>query len=187
MLLKLTKFWKSLKSTAFLLEMKRTKGLFFFKREQLPSESLDCCITALMKLSENCGFGTLRESLVRDRLILGVQDDRIREKLLGKRDLDLDKAVEMIKASQVTHSRASEIAGEASVQEDINAVKHKPRPQRKSEKGKLPKSCTRNPSSNSKLKECLFCSGKHALDRKLCPASGQKCKKIMWKSWTLGS
>ena len=92
-----------------------------------------------MKLSENCGFGTLRESLVRDRLILGVMDDRIREKLLGKRDLDLDKAIEMIKASQVTHSRASEIAGEASAQEDINAVKHKPKPQRKSDIKEAPK------------------------------------------------
>ena len=105
-----------------------------------------------MKLSENCGFGTLRESLVRDRLILGVKDDGIREKLLGKRDLDLGKTVEMIKASQFTHSRASEIAGEASVQEDVNAVKHKPRPQRKSENKKLPKSSTRNPSSNTNLK-----------------------------------
>ncbi|PFX22030.1 Retrovirus-related Pol polyprotein [Stylophora pistillata] len=134
-----------------------------------------------MKLSENCGFGTLRESLIRDRLILGVKDDRIREKLLGKRDFDLDKAVKMIKASQVTHSRASESAGEASAQEDVNAVKHKPQPQRKSEKGKLPKSSTRNPSSNSKIKECRFCGGKHALDRKLCPASGQtwiKCGKV---------
>ena len=143
----------------------------------MPSESLDCYITALMKLSENCGFGTLRESFFCDRLILGVKDDRIREKLLAKRDLNLDKAVEMIKASQVTNSQASEIAGEASVQDDVNAVKHKPRPQRKSEKGKLPKSFTRNPSSYSKLKECLFWGGKHALDRKLCPASGQKCKK----------
>ena len=79
-------------------------------------------------------------------------NDRIREKLLGKRDLDLDKAVEVIKASQVTHSRALEIPGEASAQEDVNAVKHKPKPQRKSEKGKLPKSSTRNPSSNRKLK-----------------------------------
>ena len=99
------------------------------------------------------------------------------ENILGKRVLDLDKAIEVIKGSQVTHSRASEIAGEASIQEDVNAVKHNPKPQRKSENGKLPKSSTRNCSSNSKLKECLFCGGNHALDRKLCSASGQTCKK----------
>ena len=57
-------------------------------------------------------------------------------------DLDLDKATEMIKASQVTHSRASEIAGEISSQEDVSAVKHKSRAQ---EKGKPRKSSTRNP------------------------------------------
>ena len=161
MLLRSTTFWKSLNSVAFLLGIIRTKGLFSSNVSNCRvSRSLDCYITALMKLSENCGFGTLRESLVRDRLILGVKDDRIQEKLLGKRDLGLDKAVEIIKAGQVTHLRASEIAGEASVQEDVNAVKHKPRPQRKSGKRKLPKSSTRNPSSNSKLKECLFCGGK---------------------------
>ena len=49
----------------------------FFKREQLSSESLDNYITALMKLSESSGFGALRKSLVRDRLILGVKDDRV--------------------------------------------------------------------------------------------------------------
>lgn len=147
------------------------------ERDQFPSESLDSYTTALMKLSESCGFGTLRESLVRDRLVLGVKDDRVREKLLGKRDLDLDKAIETIKASQVTHSRASEIAGEISSQEDVSAVKHKSRAR---EKGKPRKSSTLNPSSNSKSKECLFCGGKHVLERN---AKMQK----LWQSWSFCS
>ena len=50
----------------------------FFTRMQLWDESLDSYITASMKLSESCGFGALRESLIRDRLILGVKDDRVR-------------------------------------------------------------------------------------------------------------
>ena len=148
----------------------------FFKREQLSSESLDNYITALMKLSESCGFGALRESLVRDRLIVVVKDDRVREKLLEKRDLDLDKAIETIKASQVTHDRATEISEESSGHEDINRVSHKPPFKNKRLETPTPKF----PSPNKgppKLKECLFCGGKHALERKLCPASGQKCKK----------
>ena len=144
----------------------------FFKREQLSNESLDNYITALMKLSESCGFGALRESLVRDRLILGVKDDRVRQKLLGKRDLDLDKAIETIKASQVMHSRATEISEEFSANEDINAVGQRS----KSKRGK--KSHRKPPTKDPpKIKECLFCGGTHALERKLCPASGQKCKK----------
>ena len=102
----------------------------FFKREQFSDESLDSYITALMKLSESCGFGALRESLVRDQLILGVKDYRILEKLLRKRYLNLDKAIETIKASQVTHSRATEILEEFSANEDINAVSQKWKPKR---------------------------------------------------------
>ena len=125
-----------------------------------------------MKLSESCGFGALRESLVRDRLMLGVNDDRVRQKLLGKRDLDLDRAIETIKASQVTHSRATEISEEFSANEDINAVGRKS----KSKRGKKShhKPPTKDPPN---IKECLFFGGTHALERKLCPASGQKCKK----------
>ena len=78
-----------------------------------------------MKLSETCGFGWLGESLVCDQLILGVKDDRVREKLLGKRDLNMDKVIETIKASQVIHSRPTDISEEFAASEEINAVKHK--------------------------------------------------------------
>ena len=98
---------------------------------RLPNESVDSYITALMKLSEACGFGTLRESLVRDRLVLGLKNDKVREEFLGKRDLDSDKAIEMSKSSQVTHSRASEIVGELFTQKDVNAVKQNSKAQGK--------------------------------------------------------
>ena len=144
----------------------------FFKREQLSNESLHNYITALMTLSKSCGFGALRESLVRDRIILGVKDDRVRQKLLGKRDLELGKAIETIKASQVTHSRAKEISKEFSANEVINVVGRKSKS--KSGKRSHRKPLTKDPP---KIKECLFCGGTYALERKLCPISGQKCKK----------
>ena len=66
--------------------------------------------------------------------------DRVREELLGKRDLDLDKAIEMTKACQVTHSRASEISEEFAASEEINAVKYN---LKRHSKGKLRKSPSR--------------------------------------------
>ena len=148
------------------------KRYIFFKREQLSDESLVSYITTLLKLSESCGVGALCESLVRDQLILGVKDDRVREKLLGKRDLNLDNAIKTIKANQVTHSRATEISEEFSANKDINALRQKWKPKRGKRSDRKPPS-----KVPPKLKECLFCSGTHALERKLCPASGQKCKK----------
>ena len=101
-----------------------------------------------MKLSESCGFGALRESLVRDRL-----------KLLGKRDLDLDKAIETIKASQVTHSRATEISEEFSANEDINAVGQRSKSKRgKRSHGKLPP--TKDPPKIKKCQWWYTCIGK---------------------------
>jgi hypothetical protein len=63
----------------------------FFKRNQDNGESLDAYTTTLLKLSETCAFGDLRESLVRDRLVL----DHVREKILGKRNLNLDKCIDI--------------------------------------------------------------------------------------------
>ena len=160
----------------------------FFKREQSSSESLDSYITTLIKLSETCGFGDLRESLVRDRLILGVKDDKVREKLLGKRDLTLDRAIEILKASEVTHYRATEISEESSAHENINSTrrrqpKSKPVSSAHGVKSK-PVSSARpassNPSQPSKKsigddQECKFCGRNHPMDRNKCPAFGQKC------------
>lgn len=157
----------------------------FFKREQSSSESLDCYITTLIKLSETCGFGTLRESLVRDRLILGVKDGKVREKLLGKRDLDLNKAIEILKASEVTHYRATEISEESSVQESINTLKPARNRQSKlsSPRGK-PKPAFARPTSskhypvkknNGNEQECKFCGRNHPMERNKCPAFGQSC------------
>ena len=126
-----------------------------------------------MKLPEPCGFGALRESLVRDRLILGVKDDRVRQKLLGKRDLDLDKANETIMASQVTHSRATEISEESFQLTKILMQWGKGR-NPSTGKGRMANYLP--PRTLPRLKSVS--GGTHALERKLpCPASGQKCKK----------
>ena len=78
----------------------------FFKRNQNKGESL----YAYIKLSETCAFGDLRESLVRDRLVYGIRDGQVREKLLEKRQLDLDKCIEILKSSELTHHKAKEIS-----------------------------------------------------------------------------
>ena len=98
----------------------------FFKREQSSSESLDNYITALIELSETCSFGSLGETLVRDRLIFWRERRQTTRKgFRPKCDLDLDKAIEILKAVDVTHYRATEISHEINVQESINALKFK--------------------------------------------------------------
>ena len=78
--------------------------------------------TALMCLSEHCGFMNLRDSLIRDCLILGVKKDPVRKKLLEQKDLALDKALDMLRTQELTDIRASDMTTEES---NVNRVKLK--------------------------------------------------------------
>ena len=84
----------------------------FNTREQEPGESIDQYCTAIMCLSEYCGFATLQESLIREGLIRGVKNDRARKKLLEQKDLTLDKALDILRTAELTKIRASEISTE---------------------------------------------------------------------------
>ena len=55
----------------------------FNKRDKLPTESVDCFVAKLKTLAKTCNFcDCLRDSLVRDRTVLGIKDEQTTEKLL---------------------------------------------------------------------------------------------------------
>ena len=55
-----------------------------------------------MKLSHDCEFGTLCDSLIRDVIIIGILDNRLRERLLREHDLTLENTIEHCKAAEET-------------------------------------------------------------------------------------
>ena len=56
--------------------------------------------TALWKLAEECDFQTITpEEFLRDRLVFGIKDDKVRERLLRKSNLTLSKTDEMCRAA----------------------------------------------------------------------------------------
>ena len=147
-----------------------------------------------MRLSEYCGFATLWDSLIRDRLILGIKNDRVRKKLLEQKDLTLDKALDILRTAELAEIRASEISTE-----EANVNRVKPR------KTKSPNSRTENnkspmqtmvkqqiPPFKPKAKgalckisatpvrssECKFCGTAHEMKKSACPAVGKK--RITW-------
>ena len=44
-------------------------------------------VTELKLLATNCNFGTLKDELIRDPVVYGINSDRINERLLGEEDL----------------------------------------------------------------------------------------------------
>ena len=75
-----------------------------------------------MRLSEHCGFLNLRDSLIRDRLILGVKNDRARKKLLEQKDLALDKALDIPWTQELTDIRASDMTTEKANVDEFQKV-----------------------------------------------------------------
>ena len=64
----------------------------FNMRKQDRGESVDSFITDLYALAEYCGYGALHNEMIRDRLVVGICDASLSEKLQLDPDLILEKA-----------------------------------------------------------------------------------------------
>ena len=69
---------------------------------QEQAESIDTYITTLRALAETCDFGTLKDDLLRDRIVCGVRENVIRRKLLQESGLTLSKCVDICRANEAT-------------------------------------------------------------------------------------
>ena len=86
------------------------KRYIFNRKTQEPGKSLDHYLMAIIKQADWCQYGGLTEELIRDRLVSGILNDQIRETLLSKTDITLDKATKLLKTSEVTHFQAQDMA-----------------------------------------------------------------------------
>ncbi len=75
-----------------------TYGRYIFNcRNQAQGETSEQFITDLKLKARPCGFGTLKDSMIRDRIALGVNIPRIWERLLKEENLTLDLQSKSVK------------------------------------------------------------------------------------------
>ncbi|UYV84166.1 K02A2.6-like [Cordylochernes scorpioides] len=74
----------------------------FFSATQKDGESIDSFITELKGLSTSCEFESQKDSLIRDRIVYGIQDKALQERLLREPNLTLLKAIEMCKTDEIS-------------------------------------------------------------------------------------
>lgn len=113
----------------------------FRNRVKKESESVQQFVSDLRVKGATCNFGTLSDSMIRDQIVIGVQDKTLMMQLLNEADLTLEKAVQMC---QEAESKKTQI------KEEINNVKveavqkdkqrAKPKSKKKSE-NKVSKEC----------------------------------------------
>ena len=81
----------------------------FNLRRQQPEESVDSFITALYTLVEHCGYSDLRDEMIRDRIVVGLRDARLSEKLQLKANLKLEDAIKQVRNSEAVKSQQSTV------------------------------------------------------------------------------
>lgn len=73
---------------------------------------MDAYVNRLRKLASSCDFGTLTDELIRDRLVIGVQDRDLKGRLLRQKGLSLQKALEVRKSNEVTKQQLKSLEKE---------------------------------------------------------------------------
>lgn len=88
--------------------------------DQKQGVSFDQYLVELHTLAKSCEFGQLKDQLIKDKIVTGIPDNGLRERLLREKDLTLDKAVQMCRAAETTRAQAKELSREDTT---VHAVK----------------------------------------------------------------
>ena len=94
-------------------------------RMQEGGESAESFITSLYGLAEHCGCGALHDELIRDRIVVGIRDTTLSEKL--QMGLNLQKAVNAVCQSKAVKSQQTTERGVAKSSDDAIDVLKKSR------------------------------------------------------------
>ena len=105
---KLDDFFKVRRNVIF--ERARFNG-----RNQLDTETAESYITVLygLLLVENCEYGALRDEMLRDRLVVGIRDKSLSEKLQLDAALTLEKAKTTIRQREAVKEQHQQLQGGA--------------------------------------------------------------------------
>lgn len=87
----------------------------FFTRKQGTRESVEAFITDLKRLANDCAFGELKDSLIKDVIVVGVSDAQLRDRLLREPSLKLKSAINLAMAAELAKKQAAEITRDSHV------------------------------------------------------------------------
>ncbi|CAG9818604.1 unnamed protein product [Phaedon cochleariae] len=142
----------------------------FFTRNMKADESIDEYVNELRRLSSTCEFSTLTDSLIKDRIVLGIQDRNLKDRLFRETNLTLKKAVELCKAAEQASKQLNEIVNSNVEVDAVRRTAPVPRDQRRSYQ-------MRYHQKEMKTGARYCCGGDHPRDRNRCPARDVICNK----------
>ena len=148
----------------------------FNRRYQLENESVIDFIEDLNKLAETCNYGDLKDELIRDKIVVGIHNKALSEKLMNDESLTLDKAIKKVKASELIKEQQQMLKGDgedakvAAIQKKKQNSHRRYKPNTEEKKRDFQGS---EPDSSDK--KCYRCGRSPLHRRHDCPAKSNKC------------
>lgn len=72
-------------------------------------ESFDNFFTKSKNQAKKCSFGDLEDSLLADKVVVGIRSDVIKEKILSEDKLSVEKAIKICRASEMASQQLREL------------------------------------------------------------------------------
>ncbi|XP_033756224.1 uncharacterized protein LOC117338969 [Pecten maximus] len=145
----------------------------FNQRKQMEDEHVETFITSLHALSEHCGYRVLREEMIRDRLVVGLKNIRLSEKIQLDANLAFEKALTQARQSEAVKKQQSVVRNVEPSQIPVNVDRLSK--QDKHRRQRFPTKQKPNVHMSDNQDHCGRCGyrARHALAQ--CPAKDAKC------------
>ena len=141
---------------------------------QTEGESVDTFITDLYTRAEFCNFGDLRDELLRDRIVVGIRDKALSERLQLEADLTLEKAVNLARQKEVVRKQQSLMTNSVFTSPNIDVLKDAKHARQRSNQQQSRATSRAQISSKPDAKKCDRCFG--PLHKRIhCPARNSQC------------
>ena len=172
--------------------MKHMSSISSTRKVKLPMRGYTCTMQVYSEWAENCKFGDLEQSLVKDWIVVGVWDPALHKHLLYEKKLTLQKCLEMACSFEDTSARLQSMSRAALSDRDVNFVhqvkghcRPKPKPKHSPSSGanaalwKAGRPSGATSGRHDCDSRCYYC-GRQNHPRKDCPASELVCHKCNW-------
>ena len=122
-------------------------------------------MTNLRNKAARCEFGDLKDGLIHDRIVCGINDDTVRARLLREAELTLEGCLDICRAAEISSAQLKVLNEEKTVHVVRDDALNRGDSQ-KDERGNAK-------DSKAGMIPCQFCGYRHK--RGHCPAHGKTC------------
>ena len=153
----------------------------FNRRCQNEGESVEQFITNLYQLAENCQYGGMKAEMIRDRIVVGIKDVALSQKLQLDPDLTLEKAKTQVRQREAVQEHQQQIKEgfkPTKTPTAVDAVRRQHQPQLQQATGgkttNTYQQIRHNKPGHATPDKCFRC-GKGFHPRQQCPAKDVTC------------